>query len=30
MTHEELLKSPEYWTNKIQIELYQKVEQYLE
>lgn len=30
MTHEELLKTPEYWTNKIQIELYQKVEQYLE
>lgn len=30
MTHEELLKTPEFWTSKIQIELYQKVEQYIE
>lgn len=29
MTHEELLVTPEYWTTKMQIELYQKVEQYL-
>ncbi|MDL2255183.1 helix-turn-helix domain-containing protein [Parabacteroides sp. OttesenSCG-928-G06] len=29
MTHEELLLTPEYWTTKIQIELFQKVEQYL-
>lgn len=30
MTHEELLLTPEYWTAKIQIDLFQKVEQYLE
>jgi transcriptional regulator with XRE-family HTH domain len=29
MTYEELLATSEYWTTKIQIELYQKVEQYL-
>lgn len=29
MTHEELLATPEYWTTKMQIELYQKVEEYL-
>ena len=29
MTHEELLTTPEYWTTKIQIDLYQKVNQYL-
>lgn len=30
MTHEELLATPEYWTAKMQIELYQKVEEYLQ
>lgn len=30
MTHEELLHTPEYWTAKIQIDLYNKVEAYLE
>ena len=29
MTHKELLATPEYWTTKIQIDLYQKVNQYL-
>jgi transcriptional regulator with XRE-family HTH domain len=29
MTHEELLTTPEYWTTKIQIDLYRKVNQYL-
>ena len=29
MTHEELLSTPEYWTTKIQIDLFSKVEQYI-
>lgn len=29
MTHEELLNTPEYWTTKMQIELYNKVESYI-
>lgn len=29
MTHEELVRTPEYWTAKIQIDLYNRVEQYL-
>ncbi|MCD7914072.1 MAG: helix-turn-helix domain-containing protein [Tannerellaceae bacterium] len=30
MKHEELIKTPEYWTTKIQLELFEKVEQYME
>lgn len=29
MTHNELIQTPEYWTAKIQIELFQKVEEYI-
>ncbi len=29
MTHEELVATPDYWTAKIQIDLFQKVKQYL-
>lgn len=30
MTYDELLQTPEYWTTKIQLELFDKVEKYLE
>lgn len=29
MTREELLKSPEYWTSELQLELYRQIESYM-
>lgn len=29
MTREELLRSPEYWTTKLQLELYARIEEYM-
>lgn len=30
MTHDELIQTAEYWTTKIQIDLYNKVEEYMQ